>query len=339
MKWVCMIFCFSFFIAPKVANGQMGAQTLIPLLNFSKTLIQDAEITFLWYEKYPTHPDNVGRIQQKILAFREQELSDVHKAPNPSILRRAILSSIEELKMYGEFRDADENFFFQEVNLVFQVVPNSTGRNSQVDYRMEQISRFENYPSIGFKRYFNGGHQEFLLANAERGLSGYLPNQFATDNRIGDVSPHSPEDNLWRISFPCWFPPVFIDETKAEMDLSESDGEDVYVITHFPFQKVMGKVYVRVTGLPRVIREELYYQSASPNLNEEGYWLRTVAEYNQFELIEGLNLAYPKVCEEKEYRADGFLRRIEIITIKEMAFNQGLPPNFFDWNTMEVGLK
>ena len=101
----------------------------------------------------------------------------------------------------------------------------------------------------------------------------------------------------------------------------------------------MSKVCIRFIDTPIVLREEHYYQSPSPNANEDGYWLRTLTEYSDFEIIEALNLAYPKIKIEKEFRgADGFLRRITIIKVKEMAFNQGLPVNFFDWNLQEYDI-
>lgn len=315
----------------------MDAQkNLIPILNFSKTLIQDAEITFLWYEKYPTHPEDAGAIQQKILAFREQELKEAHKDPNPEGLRKAILKRIETEKRWGGFRDSDANFFFQEVTLAFQVYPETTPRENRIYYRMAFIDRFENYPSLGFRRYFNGGSLEFLFAQNRDGLEGHLPNQFANDNRIGAFSKESPEHRSWMNDFPCRLPPYFIDESEAHVEVSTLNGKEVYIITHYPVEKVMAKVYVRFIDTPIVLREDFYYQSPSPNANEDGYWLRTLKEYRDFEIIEALNLAYPKMKIEKEFRgADGFLRRITTLTVKEMTFNQGLPVNFFDWNLQE----
>lgn len=312
---------------------------LIPLINFSKTLIQDGEITFLWYEKYPTHPEDVGAIQQKILAFREQELKEVHKDPNPEGLRNAILKRIENVKRWGGFRDSDDNFFFKEVNLVFQSYPETAPRENRIDYRMEFIDRFENYPSLGFRRYFNGGSLEFLFAQNREGLEGHLPNQFANNNRIGAFSEEDPELRSWMTDFPCRLPPKFIDESEVHVEMAIINGKDVYIITHFPVEKVMSKVYIQFIDTPIVLREEHYYQSPSPNANEDGYWLRTLTEYSDFEIIEALNLAYPKISIEKEFRgADGFLRRITTITVKEMAFNKGLPANFFDWNLQEYDI-
>lgn len=308
---------------------------LIRLINFSKTLVQDAEITFLLYEKFPRHPDDVGVVQQKILAFQEQELREVHKDSNPEELRKSILKEIEDVKRWGGFRDSDDNFTFKEVNLVFQVYPGTTQSENRIDYRMEFIDRFEIYPSLDYRRYFHSGDLEFLFAQNREGLEGNLPNQFANDRRIGMFSKEDPEIRSWMTDFPLQLPPNFIDESEAHVEKATMNGKDVHIITHYPFEKVMSKVYVRIRDTLIVLRKDLYYQSPSPNANEDGYWLRTRTEYSDFEIIEALNLAHPKIEIEKEFRADGFLRRITIVKVKEMAFNQGLPTNFFEWNLHE----
>jgi len=337
MKCSLTILCAVLLSGIRISESRMDVeQNLIPLLNFSKTLIQDAEVTFLRYERFPQPPEEVGAIQRKILAFREQELREVHKASNPKELRKAILKSIEREKTWGGFRDSDDNFFFEEIHLVFQVHPDPTQGKNRINYRMERIDQFENHPDLGYQRYFNGGGHQFLFVKDGEGLEGHLPSQFANDNRIGAVSSGDLEHRGWASQFPCRFPPYFIDETDADIEVSPADSTDIYVITHFPFEKVMAKIYVRCGDDFAVIREELYYQSPSPNANEAGYWLRTVAEYSQFETLETLSLAHPRVGIEKEYRrADGFLRRITVITIQDMAFNQGLPPDFFDWDLQE----
>ena len=332
-----LILFITMLIGIRTGDCQMDVQKdLIRLINFSKTLVQDAEITFLWYEKYPTHPADVGTFQKRALAFREQELKEVRKDPNPKELRKAILKNIENVKRFGAFEDSDDNFFFKEVNLVFQVYPETTPHENRIDYRMEFIDRFENYPSLSFRRYFNGGTLEFLFAQNREGLEGHLPNQFANDRRIGKLSKDNPEHKSWMFDFPCQLPPNYIDESEAYVEEATMNGKDVYIITHYPFEKVMSKVYVRIIDTLIVLREELYYQSPSPNANEDGYWLRTLTEFSDFEIIKELNLAYPKIVIQKEFKgADGFLRRITTITTKELAFNQGLPTNFFDWNLQE----
>ncbi len=49
MKQIYMILLAFLLIGPKAGESQMDAQTLIRLLNFQTTLIQDTEINFLWY--------------------------------------------------------------------------------------------------------------------------------------------------------------------------------------------------------------------------------------------------------------------------------------------------
>ena len=348
MKPFSLIFSVVLFIGTLQGNTQienqkepphMDVQTLTSILNFSKTLIQDAEIKFLWYLKYPTHSENVGKVQQEILAFREQEFREAHKDSNPPALRKIISKRIENLKKYGSFRDTDENFLFKEIDLIFQVLPDSTLHDYRINYRMEYIDRFENFPSLDFKRYFDGGSQQFRFTSSNQDVSGHYPSQFAKDQRIGAVEIYTDANDAWETSFPCLLPPALIDKEKASVEPAVGYGENVYVITHSPFKTVRAKVYVRVTEVPEVFREEHYYQSESPNADEDDYWLRTVAEYADFVRLEKLGIAYPKIAKEKEYRPDGFLMRIEIITIKEMAFNQGLPPNFFDFNPEELEIE
>lgn len=333
MKQVSLILLAFLLISSKAKGSQMDSQTLISLLNFQTTLIQDAEISFLWYERFLTPPADVEKIHREIMAFHAQELQEVNKVSNPAAMREVILESNELYKTYGDFRYADENFYFKEINLVFQVRTDSTAHMPKFDYRMELMSRFENYPSLGFKRYFDGGSQALLLVNAYHRNLVNFPNQFANDWRVGIFPKQHLNDDVSRtMSFPFRLPPISIDESHAQMAPSEPDDKNIYVITHFPFENVMAKVFVRVTGLPEVIQENIYHRNESPNANEDDYWLVTVAEYSHFITVEMLGIVVPRVFEEKEYRADGMLRRVTKVTIKEMTFNQGLPHNFFDSN-------
>jgi len=325
-------------IGLRTGESQMDAQNLVSVLNFSKTLIQDGEIQFIFYEKLPTHPDDIGKTKQQILAFREQELRDAHKDSDPEALRKAILKNIEQVKTYHDFGESDEHFFFEEVNLVFQLRPDSTPSDYRINYNMEQISLFDNYPSLAFKRYFNGGFQTIAALNTAHKLSGRFPNQFATGNRIGLFSKDNVdvETDEWIGSFPLRLPPDYINETRFNLEQSTLNGKNVYVLTHFPFEEVMSKIYIHMAKLPEIFREEFYYRSPSPNANKEGYWLRLVVEYSNFVTIEKLGIVIPKVYEAKEFRgSDGFLQRITKVVIQEMEFNQGLPANYFDWDETE----
>ena len=323
----------------------MDAQTLISLLGFSKTLIQDAEIKMLWYEHYPTSPEERGKFVQEGIEYSKQEYRDAFKKTSrPEALRKAILQDIENYKTYGFFHDSDEFFHFQEVNLVFQR-PGAAGQLPQCNFRAENIFCFDNFPTasdapfpaVEFARYYDGGRQENRVVNSDQRLVSTLPHQIDNGRIIGDMSVDTlgKEDSLLS-RFPIRHPPaVGINKTEAQIEPAEVDGEDVFIITHFPFEKVLKKTYVRPADIPQIFREEYYYKSESKNANEDGYWLRLVEEYRDFVPIETLGIAYPKFFEAKEYRPDGFMRRNEIITIIEMAFNQGLPSNFFDWNLQE----
>ena len=323
---------------------QMDAQTLISLLGFSKTLIQDAEIKMLWYEHYPTSPEERGKFVQEGIEYSKQEHRDAFKKTSrPEALRKAILQDIKDYKTYGLFHDSDEFFHFQEVNLVFQCSL-AAGQLRQCNFRAENIFCFDNFPTasdapfpaVEFARYYDGGRQENRVVNSDQRLVSTLPHQIDNGRIIGNMSVDTlgTEDSLLS-RFPIRHPPVDINKAEAQIESAEVDGEDVFIITHYPHNGVLTKIYVHPTDIPQIFREEHYYKSESPNANEDGYWLRLVEEYRDFVPIETLGIAYPKIFEAKEYRPDGFMRRNEIITIIEMAFNQGLPSNFFDWNLQE----
>ena len=312
---------------------QMDVSTLIQLLNFSKTLVQDGEIKFLFYEQFPTHPDDVGDTQRFLIKDYEKQLREnPPKSENPASLRKEILRRLEREKKFGKFRDSEKKFSFVEGNLVFQKKP-------QYGYRMEVISRFEGYPSLELFRFFNGGDLFYFFSNGTKTLRGLLPGQVANDRRIGHLErrdlPNHPE-----VMMATQLPPAFsINETKAEVRLLEDNNDEpVYIITSRSGEKIKKKVYVKIeSGLPEVTHEETYYKSDSPLADAEGYWLRLVNIYGDFERVDGLNITVPKVREEQEYRgSDGFMRRRTVMVIQEMDFNLGLPINFFDWDESEL---
>lgn len=323
----------------------MDAQALISILSFSKTLIQDAEIRMLWYEHYPTPPEDMGRFVKEGIEYSQQEYRDApQKTSTPEALRKEILNDIESYKTYGPFQDTDAFFFFHEENLVFQRLPGESGQPSQYNFRMQEIGNFDNYPSandtpfppIDFTRYYDGGRQEYRVVNANQSLLITLPQQNYNGNIIGDIRVDTLEEEHPLLSrFPIRLPPVNIDRSEVQIEPAKVDDENVILITYSPFEKVRTKTYVRFSDIPQIFREEHYYKSESPNANEEGYWLRLVEEYRDFVYLEKLGIAHPKIFEAKEYRADGFMRRTTRITILEMEFNQGLPANFFDWNIRE----
>ncbi len=326
-------------------NTPMDTQSLISVLNFSKTLIQDAEITFLWYINSPTHPEDAGKRLQQFIEHRKQEYRDApQKTSRPEALRKKILRDIERAETYGSF--GDQRFLFKEVNLVFQRLPDSREKHPQFNYRMEQIACFDTYPSsapapfpsVEYARYYAGGRHEYYVVNPRQNLDGVLPNQFDNYRSIGVVEEHPREDeDFWMISFPFRIPPgnLSSDTAKVQVESSEVEGEAVFILTHSSVDKILTKTYVRLSEVPQVFREEHYFKSESPTANEDGYCLRLVQEYSDFAYLEPLGIAHPKVFESKEYRADGFMRRTARITILEMEFNQGLPVGFFEWNLQE----
>ena len=311
-------------------DSQMDTKTLIQLLNYSKTLIQDGEIQFLYYQKFPTHPDDVGEETRMLIAAYEEDLREVSSEEN---LRKRVLGYLEDEKKYGGFRGSEKDATFFEGHLVFQVP--STEKFQQV-YRITQISRFENYPSFGHLQYFSaGGAFAVFSKGPTQNLVDWLPNQFTNDRARGTVTRDKEYYSIPVIDTTYLPPSNPIDENHAQMSLLKTDnGETIYIITHLPFEKTKAKVYVRLkAGLPEVFREEYYYQSSSPHADAEGYWLRLLKLYRNFERIETLNIAFPKVREDQEFRdVDRFMRMHSVVTIKEMDFNLGLPTNFFDWD-------
>ena len=325
----------------------MDPEALIQFLNFSQTLIQDGELKLMLYRRFPTPPDKVGMEHRRMMAGFERELRDLpNDAPDYEVRRNTILKYIEEEKRYGGSRDADYNFQFSELNLTFQVRPGSI----EVDYRLERIFPLEHFPSLALKRFRGIGGQDFFFSNRFQSLKIRTPNPLKNKRHMATILKKIKQDEDWSMDFQdavvddaTTFPPVhFIDINEAQISQSEFNGEDVTVIAHvLPTSEdevVKAVVYVRfVAGVPQVFREEFYYQSQSPQMDEDGFWLRSVYDYRDFETVENLNIAIPKVKEMKEYRSvDGFMRFHSIITIKEMNFNLGFPTNFFDWNEAEL---
>lgn len=309
----------------------MDTKTLIQLLNFSKTLIRNGELKFTLYENFPTHPDDFGATQQKLVASWEKQLQEnPPKSQNPEALRKELLSRLEQEKKYGHFRN--EKFYFLEINLVFQEFP--------LAYRMEVISRFENYPSFKSFRFFNDGGLLYYFSNGTKNLKGSPPNQLAVDRRIGYLQRLKEDYIDTTVLNTRYLPPsLSIDEMHAEVRLLETDtSTPTYVITHYPIEKVKVMVHVCLKNkLPEVFKEEFYYQSESPHADAEEYWLRKVNLYRDFEQVEALSITFPKVREVREFRnTDRFMRHHSILIIKEMDFNLGLPANFFDWDESEL---
>lgn len=312
---------------------QMDDRTLINLLNFSRSLIHDGEIKFLFYRQFPTHPDDIGKTHHNLIANWEKQLREnPPKSKNSMGIRKEILRHLEEEKRFGKFRDSKEMFTFVESSLVFQLLPHYA-------YRMEVISRFEKYPSLDSIRFYNGGAIYYFFSNGSKTLKGTTPGQFWNKRARGYLKwlkrPTQSEVNLAKKIPPTYF----IDGTEVEVHLlNKNIDETVYIITHQPGTVIKSKIYVRIQdGLPEVTREETYYKSDSLQADAEGYWLRKVTMYSDFERVESLNITVPKVREEQEFRgSDGYMRRRSLMIIKEMDFNLGLPMNYFDWDFSEL---
>ena len=342
MKRLCLlVYLIGMLLITGTGKGhtQMDTKSLISLLNFSKTLIQDGEIKYLLYEKFFVHPDEAGDGHRKTLAFREQELKDAHKARDPESFRKAVLENIEKEKKFGWYGDADEHYPFLECDLVFRVHPESMEHDSRFDYRLYTASQFENYPSVKYARFFGWENQWLHMANFTQAFRVIFPKPY--DNRRirssvhqGKYHDHTPVIDVSRVP-----PTNSIDDTQAEVkQIKSEEGKSVTVITHFPHENVKVLVYIRVvSGLLQVFREEYYYLNESPLADEDGYWLRVATDYSDFEEVKSLNLSFPKVRDTREYRSvDRFVRRRTVLTIKEMDFNLGFPANFFDWDEAEL---
>lgn len=337
---VCLFGTLILLFGDRTGACEMDAKTLIQLLNFSQTLIQDGEIQFLYYQKYPTHPDDVGTAKRKLIALWEEQMREnVPKSQNPEALRKRLLKRIEDEKKYRDFWDSDERIIFLESNLVFQKLPGNVKEPwSRYAYRLEENFLFENYPSLEHLRFLCGGGQHHFFSNRSKILMGSPPSQFSNDNHIGylqRLNEHVPVEVIEATNIP---PDLLFNETQSEVRFSENGtSEPTYLITHRTPHDVKIKVYVRIKdGLPEVFQKEFYHRSESPHTDTEGYWLVLLNEYRDFEWIPTLSMTLPKVRDEKEFRADGFMRRHSILTIKEMDFNLGLPENFFDWDESEL---
>ncbi len=349
MKPVCILFFFMLLLLTSIqtGGGQMDTETLIQFLNFSQTLIQDGELKLMMYNRFPTPPEEVGAESRKLVAGFERELRDLPPdAPNFDMRRNRIIKYIEEEKKYGGSRDADYNYQFSELNLTFQLHLDS----GRVDYRLERILPLEHFPSLALKRFRGAGGQYFFFSNRFQSLKIRPPNPFKNIRSMATISKLIKQDKDWDMDFQyavvndaTTFPPVYlIDINEAQVSQYEVNGEDVTTITHVlpPSGDAAVKivVYIRfVSGIPQIFREEFYYQSQSPRMDKDGFWLRVVYDYRDFEIVGNLNIAIPKVKETKEYRnVDGFVRFHSVLTIKEMNFNVGFPANFFDWDEKEL---
>lgn len=319
----------------------MESKTLIQLLNYSKTLIQNGEIQYLYYEQSFIRPKNVGAEHRETIEDLKRQLREnPPKSENPEELRKLILQELEGEKEYGAFEDSNEWFSFVEVNLVYQ---------PEFAYRMEVISRFENFPSLGSLRFYGGDGHFFHLSNSYKLLRSTFPGHFEKDRLTGHREEVKLENPIKAFGLTVniatnlppllWYPlPTNEDQSKV-YHTKDSNGMPVYVVTSFfKNRKRKKKTHVRLKDdLPEVFQEEMYHKLDSSLSDTEGYRLSSVRNYSNFERVEALNIALPKVIEEClfSFSDDEFLERRIIVKIKNMDFNLELPPNFFERNDIE----
>ena len=333
MKQIFSILIIFFLTSAKIGGDSLEKNSIISLLNFSKTLIQDGELTCLFYDQFPTPPNEKGENLRNIVALREQELRNARKERDDAY-RQAILNNLEHEKKYEPFRESDDYFVFSEVSIVFQMQPDYTTTGYGIDYRMSSIDRYEYHPSLGHIRHFNDGYEFLFLGSGTDFITVVRTSQFDSDRSVAGIEMKQEDDTTEEVNNITELPPFhLIDEEHANVQSTEFSGEKGYIITHFPFKnekEVLAKVYVRSSSLPEVFREDYYFQSDSPNANAEGYWLRVRTEYSDFQYVSDLNITVPKKRVRTEFRSNGWLQRQTVYTIKEMSFNLGLPEYFFE---------
>lgn len=324
----------------------MESTTLINFLNYSKTLIQNGELQYLYYEQAFIRPENVGAEHREIIEDLKQQLREnPSKSRDPEGLRKKILQTLEGEKKYGALEDSNEWFSFAEVNLVYR-------RQPVAACRMEVISRFENFPSLGSLRFYGGDGHFSRFGNSSKLLRGNFAGHFEKDRMTGfieEVELEDPKYPFYGLTFHIATNiPGLIRSLPTDEDLykvshkKDSYGMPVYVITYVYMNKKnegrKHKIYVRFKNdLPEVFREETYHEYESPLSDREGFCLCFRRLYNDFEYIGELGIAIPKVLEEQMFDfLDGFMDRHIIVRIKDMNFNLDLPPNFFEWNKSDL---
>ncbi len=335
--FLCIFFLVSMFLSINISIGenQMDLKSMVELLNFSKQLVQDGEMTFLYYHYFPSSVEEKDEVLRDMIAFREKELRDAKKKGDPDNLRPIILQNLENEKKYEPFRYSDAYFGFSENTLVFRLQEDYSKTGDEVDYRMVTTDRFENHPSLGSIRHLNGGFEYIFLRSGTDALTLYRASQFHTGLNVCWIGISRRSDLSFEVSNTATIlPSIHIDETSASMEYSEYAGENCYIISYFPNEDdlLKMKVYVRFSPLPEIFREEYL----NKNAETEEYWLRLSKDYSDFETIESISLAIPKRRDHKEFRKNGEQRRRTVFTIKEMDFNIGLPEDYFDWKLQDL---
>lgn len=315
----------------------MDSKTLINLLNFSKTLIQNGEIKFLFYRQNFMPPEEVGVAHSEVLEDLERQLREnPPKDDDPEALRKEILKQIELEKKYGALEDSNEWFQFIECNLAFHM---------DYTYRLEIISRFENFPSLGSLRFYGGDGQFCRYSNSSKRLERVFPGHLDNDVTVGSFAEYELDDPMkaymYEVFLAAHLPPpvVSIDETNSKVHLTKnSAGMPLYIITQFYKGKISYKFYVRINnGLPEVYKEEYYVIDDPSHPEGKQNYLSYVRLYRNFERVEKLNITIPKVVEVKLLALDEVsIEQHTIVEIKERSLNLEFPTNFFDWDKSDL---
>ena len=320
----------------RTGKCEMDSKTLIELLNYSKTLIQNGEMKFLYYTQSFMPEEEVEMAHREVLEDLERQLREnPSKSDDPEKLRKLILEHIELEKKYGALEDSNEWFTFVEGNLVFQ---------GKYTYRLEVVSRFEKFPSLGSARFYGiGGHYRHF-SNSAKYIEGLFPTHLSNETLIGSLIGRElerPEDAyMSEISLTRNIPgPVIpIDPTESKVELTkDSRGMPVYLISQFRNGIMSLRFHVRLKdGLPEVFRED-NFETEDPSIPEgQTHYLGSVRFYRDFDRIEALNIRVPKVIEQQMLAPDGVIESRTIIVIKERDFNLEFPTDFFDWNEEDL---
>ena len=314
----------------------MESNTLIELLNNSKALIQNGELKFLYYLQSFMPEEEVGVAHREVLEDLEMQLQEnPPKSADPERLRKLILEHIELEKKYGALEDSNDWFTFVEGNLVFQ---------GKYTYRLEVISRFDKFPSLGSARFYGIGGHFWHFSNSSKYLEGLFPTHLKNSRLVGSLMGRElerPKDAyMFEISITRNIPgPVRpINPTKSKVELTKDDmGMPVYLINQYRKGIISLRFHVRLKdGLPEVFRED-YFETKDPSIPEgQTHYLGAVRYYRNFDQVETLNIRVPKVIEQQMLSPDGFIQSRVVILIMERDFNLEFPTNFFDWNEKDL---
>ena len=320
----------------------MDTDTLLQHINAYQTLVHDGEIKFLFYQKKPTHPDDIGKEERTEISLREEQKRDnIPKSRQPEAIRRRLLDRIESEEKHDDSWDSNAKVVFLEGNLAFQVFRGKGKPGepwTQYNYRLEKKHLLESFPSVEYMRFFDDRLQKCTFSDSSKLLKIILPPQF-DDFRDLSSSKRINFGNPTSVTLSTDVPPGFplTKGGKNEVFSSKIDSDEhAYLLTYKNSRDLEIKNYVRLKNeLPEVFQQEFYHKYELPNTDTERNWLLILRKYRDFEWVPELNITLPKVREEKRFRPDGSMHEHTILTILEMDFNIGFPADFFEWKEIE----